>query len=44
MVRKPQGIAETEGLLGVLVKVPKRELDARLAKSKSKKRAKKRRK
>jgi hypothetical protein len=44
MVRKPQGVAENERLLSVLVKVPKRELDARLAKRKAKKRAKKRRK
>lgn len=44
MVRKPEGIAETESLLRVLVKVPKKELDAQLAKRKTKKRAKKRRK
>lgn len=45
MIRKPQGIAETETLLRVLAQVPKRELDARLAKAKKpKKRSKRRRK
>lgn len=37
--KKPEGVAETERLLSVLVRVPKRELDARLAKRKAKKRA-----
>ena len=44
MVRKPEGVAETERLLSVLVKVPKAELDRQLAKRKTKKRAKKRKK
>lgn len=44
MVRKPEGIAETERLLGVLVKVPKHELDKQLAKRKPRKRTKKRKK
>ena len=45
MVRKPDGIAETESLLRTLTQVPKRELDARLAKGKKpKKRSKRRRK
>ena len=44
MVRKPEGVAETEQLLRVLVKVPKAELDKQLAKRKTKKRAKKRKK
>lgn len=39
MSRKPEGVAETEGLLRKLVRVPKRELDERLAKRKAKKRA-----
>lgn len=48
MVRKPEGVEETEQLLKVLVRVPKKELDAQLAKTKAKalakykKRAKKR--
>ena len=44
MVRKPEGVAENEWLLSVLVRVPKAELDKRLAKRKAKKRAKKRKK
>lgn len=36
MVRKPEGIAETEALLRTLVQVPKKELDAQLAKTKAK--------
>ena len=47
MVRKPEGVAETERLLRVLVKVPKKELDAQLAKREkriAKKRAAKRKK
>jgi hypothetical protein len=46
MVRKPEGVAETEQLLRVLVRVPKKELDAHLArrKAKAKKRAAKRKK
>lgn len=47
MVRKPKGVSETESLLRVLAKVPKHELDARLAKSAAKKptkRAKRRKK
>ena len=45
MVRKPEGIAETESLLRTLVQVPKHELDARRAKAKKpKKRAKRRKK
>jgi hypothetical protein len=44
MVRKPQGVAENERLLSVLVKVPKAELDKQLAKRKPKKGAKKRKK
>ena len=53
MVRKPEGIGETEDLLRKLIQVPKRELDRELAKrivklqrkeSKSKKRAAKRKK
>jgi hypothetical protein len=36
MVRKPEGVAETEGLLRTLVRVPKKELDAQLAKTKAK--------
>jgi hypothetical protein len=45
MVRKPEGIAETESLLRTLAQVPKHELDARLAKNKKpKKRAKRRKK
>lgn len=42
MVRKPEGVAETEQLLRVLVRVPKKELDAQLAKTKAKAKAKKR--
>lgn len=44
MVRKPEGIHETESLLRVLVKVPKAELDKQLAKPKPKKKARKRKK
>ena len=46
MVRKPEGIEETEKLLKVLVRVPKWELDEQLAKrkAKAKKRATKRKK
>lgn len=44
MVRKPEGVAETERLLRVLVKVPKAELDKQLAKRKPRKRTKKRKK
>lgn len=44
MVRKPEGIDRTERLLGVLVQVPKKELDAQLAKPKARKRAKQRKK
>lgn len=46
MVRKPEGVNETEDLLRKLVQVPKRELDDHLAKRKAKlkKRAKKRKK
>lgn len=44
MVRKPEGVKETEQLLSILVRVPKKELDARLAKRKTKKRSKKRKK
>lgn len=46
MVRKPEGIAETEDLLRKLAQVPKRELDREVekAKAKSKKRAAKRKK
>jgi hypothetical protein len=40
MVRKPEGIDETESLLKVLVRVPKKELDAQLAKTKAKAKAK----
>lgn len=42
MARKPEGIDRTERLLGALVQVPKKELDAQLAKRK--KRAKQRKK
>jgi hypothetical protein len=42
MVRKPEGVAETENLLRTLVRVPKKELDAQLAKTKAKAKAKKR--
>lgn len=41
MVRKPEGVDETEKLLRVLVRVPKKELDARL-KEREKRIAKKR--
>jgi hypothetical protein len=44
MVRKPPGVEANERLLGVLVRVPKAELDKQLAKRKAKKRAKKRKK
>lgn len=40
MVRKPDGIAETEDLLHKLVQVPKKELDAQLANTKAKAKAK----
>lgn len=36
MVRKPEGVAETESLLRKLVQVPKEELDKQLAKPKAK--------
>jgi hypothetical protein len=42
MVRKPEGVAETENLLRTLVRVPKKELDAQLAKTKATAKAKKR--
>jgi hypothetical protein len=42
MVRKPEGVTETENLLRTLVRVPKKELDAQLAKTKAKAKAKKR--
>ena len=42
MVRKPEGAKETEYLLRKLVKVPKKEVDAEVAKTKKK--AKKRKK
>jgi hypothetical protein len=38
--KKPEGVAETEQLLRVLVRVPKKELDARLAKRKARKQSK----
>lgn len=44
MVRKPEGIAETEQLLKTLVRVPKAELDKQLAKPKPKKKSRKRKK
>lgn len=46
MVRKPEGVAETENMLRTLVRVPKNELDAQLAKrkAKAKKQAPKRKK
>ena len=47
MVRKPEGVDAAERLLKVLVQVPKRELDAQLAKREkriAKKRAAKRKK
>lgn len=36
MVRKPEGVEETEQLLKVLARVPKKELDDQLAKTKAK--------
>lgn len=36
MVRKPEGVAETEALLKSLVQVPKQELDRELANKKPK--------
>lgn len=44
MSKKPEGIAETEALLRVLVKVPKKDLDAQLAIRKAKKQAARRKK
>ena len=46
MVRKPEGVEETDALLSKLVRVPKRELDQQVAKAKAKakKRAKVRKK
>jgi hypothetical protein len=40
MIRKPEGVAETEVLLKSLVQVPKQELDRELAKEKAKPRKK----
>lgn len=40
MVRKPEGVNETESLLRKLVQVPKEELDAEIAKEKAKPRKK----
>lgn len=42
MVRKPDGVAETESLLQKLVQVPKQELDRELEKAKAKPKPKKR--
>jgi len=41
MVRKPEGVAETEALLKSLVQVPKAELDRELEKAKAKPQRKK---
>jgi hypothetical protein len=43
MARKPEGLDKFQKLLGKLVKVPKRQLDAEVEKWQHKKRAKKRR-
>lgn len=42
MVRKPEGVAETESLLQKLVQVPKQELDREVEKARAKPQRKKR--